>query len=229
MEFTDLLYRETKDIWEKYDRHPFIRGLENGDLDIEKFKFYMIQDYLYLWDYSKLFAIGALKSEDKEMIATFAKTMDLVINGEMDIHRGYMQRLGISEDEIENAEVSLINRSYTNYMLSVSQKGGYEEVVAALLSCAWTYADIAKAIDRRNPKAKEDPFYGEWVQGYLDNAFQETAEFYKSKMNQLGKYLDEKRKAFLLEVFRSCCLYELKFWDMAYDCAMDFKADEALV
>ncbi len=34
------------------------RELQTAALDKEKFKYYMIQDYLYLIDYTKVFAIG---------------------------------------------------------------------------------------------------------------------------------------------------------------------------
>lgn len=119
-------------------------------------------------------------------------------------------------EEAEETEMDFLNRSYTNYMLSVSQKGGYEEVVAALLSCAWTYAEIANGIDERNPKAKDHPFYGEWILGYTSKEFQEGAQKYIKQMDEIGKYLSPERKEYLKEVFRVCCLYELKFWDMAY-------------
>lgn len=224
MLFTDQLYDQTKEIWEAYFDHPFVKGIEDGSLDKDKFKFYMVQDYLYLWDYSKLFAIGALKTNDKDLIASFAKSMDVTLNYEMNIHRGYMDKLGISKEDQENERVSLINLSYTNYMLSVSQKGGYEEVVAALLSCAWTYAEIAKRIDKNNPKAKDHEFYGDWVKGYLSDEFQDTASLYLDQMNKLAESMGPERKKELIEIFRNCCLYELKFWDMSYNQAYDFGA-----
>ncbi|MDI9490951.1 MAG: thiaminase II [Clostridiaceae bacterium] len=227
MKFTDVLYDRTKEIWQAYDQHPFIKGIEDGSLAIDKFQFYMIQDYIYLWDYSKLFAIGALKAEDPQIIASFAGSMDFILNGEMEIHRGFMSDLGISEQEVLEEKTSLINRSYTNYMLSVSQKGGYEEVVAALLSCAWTYADIATGIDKRNPDAKKHEFYGRWIKGYISEDFQESAEIYKNQINEFAENLSEARKEYLIEVFYNCCLYELKFWDMAYNKAYDFEAVKA--
>ena len=33
-------------------------GIGDGSLDQEKFRYYMIQDYLYLIDYTRVFAIG---------------------------------------------------------------------------------------------------------------------------------------------------------------------------
>jgi len=226
MTFTQDLYGATQDIWKQYFNHPFIKGIENGNLDIEKFKFYMIQDYLYLYDYAKLFAIGILKSDNNDDMKLFASSLDSTLNTEMAIHRGYMERLGISEEDVSNTETSLINLSYTNYMLSIAQKGGQKEVIIALLSCAWTYAEIAKKINENNSSAKEHDFYGEWVSGYLDDSFQNIAQWFLTRVDQFGEYLSDVEKTQLTNIFRNCCVYELKFWDMAEKQSLDFSAEE---
>lgn len=46
MTTTERLLNAAADIWEGYHSHPFIRGIADGTLDSEKFRFYMIQDYL---------------------------------------------------------------------------------------------------------------------------------------------------------------------------------------
>lgn len=226
MTFTQDLYGATQDIMKQYFNHPFIKGIENGNLDIEKFKFYMIQDYLYLYDYAKLFAIGILKSDNNDDMKLFASSLDSTLNTEMAIHRGYMERLGISEEDVSNTETSLINLSYTNYMLSIAQKGGQKEVIIALLSCAWTYAEIAKKINENNSSAKEHEFYGEWVSGYLDDSFQNIAQWFLTRVDQFGEYLSDVEKTQLTNIFRNCCVYELKFWDMAEKQSLDFSAEE---
>ncbi|WP_216650246.1 hypothetical protein [Fundicoccus ignavus] len=103
MTFTQDLYGATQDILKQCFNHPFIKGIENGNLDIEKFKFYMIQDYLYLYDYAKLFAIGILKSDNNDDMKLFASSLNSTLNTEMAIHRGYMERLGISEEDVSNS------------------------------------------------------------------------------------------------------------------------------
>ena len=64
MKLSERLFQAATPIWDKNHQHPFVQGIGNGNLDIEKFKFYMCQDYLYLIDYSRLFALGSLKSSD---------------------------------------------------------------------------------------------------------------------------------------------------------------------
>ena len=66
MKFSEQLLEKLQPIWRKNHSHPFVKGIGAGTLDQEKFRFYMIQDYLYLIDYSKLFALGAVKATDLE-------------------------------------------------------------------------------------------------------------------------------------------------------------------
>lgn len=53
-ETVDKLLAATEEIWKAYNEHPFVLGIQNGTLDKEKFRHYIIQDYLYLEDYAKL-------------------------------------------------------------------------------------------------------------------------------------------------------------------------------
>ena len=64
----------TTDLWQAYYDHPFVLGIQNGDLDHEKFRFYTIQDYLYLFDYAKVFAIGMTKTNDPEVMHILQST-----------------------------------------------------------------------------------------------------------------------------------------------------------
>ena len=46
MTLTEELYESAKDIWAGYHEHPFVNGIGDGSLPIEKFRFYMLQDFV---------------------------------------------------------------------------------------------------------------------------------------------------------------------------------------
>lgn len=64
MKLSEKLYEYSKDIWDEYLKHPFILEMAYKTLDVEKYKYYMIQDYLYIKDYIKIFADIILKSDN---------------------------------------------------------------------------------------------------------------------------------------------------------------------
>ena len=55
---SDRLHAAAAPIWAKCLQHPFVQGLGDGTLEVEKFKFFMLQDYLYLFNYAKVFALA---------------------------------------------------------------------------------------------------------------------------------------------------------------------------
>ena len=135
----------------------------------------------------------------------------------MDIHRAYMARLGITPEEAETANVALDNLSYTSYMLRVAYEEGQAEVAAAILSCAVSYEVIAKKIVEKHPEALNHPFYGEWVSGYVADAYHEENQVLIDLMDRLSDGYSEKQLQHLEEIFTACSRYEMAFWDMAWD------------
>lgn len=217
MTMTERLLEATKEIWAGYNEKPFVKGIADGSLDHDKFKYYMIQDYLYLIDYTKVFSIGAAKSTDLAFMHLFAGYTHSILDGEMDIHRAYMERLGITREEAEQTPVALDNLSYTSYMLRIAYEGGAPEAAAAILSCALSYEWIAKKIAADRPDADKHPFYGEWIRGYASESYHKENEVLVEWMNRLAEDLSEKQKKHLVDIFVACSRYEAAFWDMAWE------------
>jgi len=213
---SDRLHEAAAPVWEKCLGHPFVTGIGEGTLEVEKFKYFMLQDYLYLFDYAKVFALGVVKARDPQLMRTFAKNVDAVLGGEMNIHRAYMKRLGITEEQVFAVRPSLDNLSYTNYMLSVASAGTPVEIVASILACSWSYAEIGQAL-AKIPGAPEHPFYGEWIQGYAGEEYAATNDALIRLMNDLAKDASEEQLKYLTEIFVNCSRYELGFWDMSWE------------
>ena len=163
----DRLLKATEDIWASYHEKPFVQGLKYGTLDQKKFRSYIIQDYWYLMDYTKVFAIGVAKSKSVEIMKLFAKYIQAILDGEVNVHNGYMADFGITQEELDHTPIQQDNRSYTSYMLSVAYRGGEAEILTAIFSCAYSYEVIARKIVEECPSAPEHPMYGRWVRGYI--------------------------------------------------------------
>lgn len=203
-------------VWEACLRHPSVTGIGDGTLDMEKFRYFMLQDYLYLFDYARVFALGVVKARDPELMRVFAANVDAILGGEMKIHRAYMKRLDITEEQVFSIKPALANLSYTSYMLSVAQTGGPMEIVASILACSWSYAEIGQAL-AAIPGAAEHPFYGEWIRGYASEEYAATNQALIELMDSLAADAGEEQLAYLTDVFVNCSRYELGFWDMAWD------------
>ena len=203
------------EIWKAYNGHPFVMGIQNSTLDKDKFRYYMIQDYLYLEDYAKTFAIGVAKAKSLKTANLFAKYIN-VMNGELNVHEGYFAKLSITQEEIDSARRSLSNLSYTSYMLRVAYEEGEAEILAAILACAYSYEIIAKNIVKNNPSSVNDEFYGDWVKGYISDSYSAENAVLLEEMNRLSENYTEKQIQHLVDIFVACSRYELAFWEMSW-------------
>ncbi|MDG0031165.1 thiaminase II [Priestia sp. Y58] len=218
MKFSERLYEKLQPIWRQNHNHPFVQGMGDGTLEKEKFRFYMIQDYLYLIDYAKLFAIGAMKATDLQTMGKFAGLLDSTLNEEMSLHREYAKKFEISEKELEKAQPSPTTLAYTHYMLHVGQSGTLAELVAALLPCMWSYWEIGKELSEK-PGANNE-FYREWIEMYSSEEFGELATWCINLFDSLTEDKSEAELEKLEEIFLNTTRFEYMFWDMAYNEAM---------
>lgn len=216
MRFSQRLYERVQVIWEQTHQHPFVQGLGDGSLPVDTFKFYMKQDYAFLIDYAKLFALGAMKAKDLDTMTQFAKLLHETLHGEMELHRQYAEQFGISRNELANTKPTPINLAYTRYMLQVAHNGSLEELISSLLPCMWSYWEIGKSLLKSHPSSVSHPLYGNWVRMYASSEFGELAQWLIGLLDDLAEGKPERELALLEEHFLNTSRFEYMFWDMVY-------------
>lgn len=219
MTTVERLLEATKEFWESYNEHPFVKGIEDGTLDKEKFRYYIIQDFLYLEDYAKSFAIGIAKARSIETTQIFSGYINLLTGSEMNIHHGYMGKFGVSQEEVDNTPRALDNLSYTSYMLRVAYEEGEAEILTAILSCAYSYELIAKKMVKNNPDCVNHEFYGEWISGYAGQEYASGNVVLINALNKLTENYTEQQLKHLTDIFVACSRYEYLFWDFSWKMA----------
>ena len=157
--------------------------------------------YLYLFDYAKVFAHTLTKTDNKEIMSLCSFSINNILNGEMKIHKGYMSRMGITDDEVENVKLSLTNLSYTSYMLNVAEHGDETAGLAAILSCAISYEFIGKWIAKNYPDSVNHEFYGEWVSGYSGEEYANSNRTLENLMNKLCENISDEKAKKLIDIF----------------------------
>ncbi len=213
-QFTDELRQSAAPIWEADLRHPFVRGIADGTLPMEKFKFYLIQDYLFLLDYSRVFAYGVIKAPDEATMALFSQLLNETLNTEMDLHRGYCEKFGISAAEMEQAPVAPTTHAYTRHVLNVAQSGTLAELIAGVLPCQWGYAEIGTTLAEQG--GSPEPLYQEWIEMYASEAFLALGKWLRSLLNELTAESSSAEKERLKRHFLFSSRYEYLFWEMAW-------------
>lgn len=216
MTFTEYLFEEVKEIWEGYLKHPFIKEIADGTLPKEKFKKYLIQDYLYLKEYSKVFCAGVVKAPTIQEMRFFYKSIKGTMEDETDIHIEYLKGFGLQPTEVECLDYELVTSSYTSYMQGVALTSGLKEIVAAVLPCTWSYNYIGRYLQETYGEKLEGNFYKPWIDLYGSKEFTDFSDEWIEYTNRLCEDLSEDERKKLRDIFIKASIYEMEFWHMAY-------------
>ena len=222
MSFSRDLKGKAEKVWEAGYTHPFVQELGNGTLDKEKFKFYLLQDYLYLLQYAKVFAIAAVKSDTEDSMTRFSSSQYFILAHEMNVHREYMARFGVTQEEVLAVKPSLFNRAYTANMLALGQTGNLAEILAAVFPCAWTYADYGKRLKAQYAGGLQENFYATWIEQYASEEFSESFAWFYGALDALVANMTAAARKNIEEIFITSVEFEYLFWDMAYKKQMSY-------
>lgn len=214
MKLSDTLREAAEPVWRAQHEHPFVRGIGDGTLDPERFKHWVRQDYLFLIEYCRLFALAAARAPDLDTLGRFADLLATTARTEMDLHRAYAREFGISESELAREPMAPTTRAYTDFLIRVAATGDFAELAAALLPCMWGFAEIGRAMKARGLPA--EPRYAKWVEMYAADDFAALADWCRELVDRLGTGASEPLRRRMTDAFLTSSRYELAFWEMAW-------------
>jgi thiaminase/transcriptional activator TenA len=213
---SDLFREESKLIWTALHQHPFITELSEGTLPLDKFRFFLEQDIFYLDEYARCLAMGAAKARSERELRYFTVDLNKVLDAEIPSNRSLLAQvidLG-AEDRGGSLAMAPANVAYTSYMQSLSLRGGSLEIMAALLPCAWTYVEIATALQERTETTH--PVYRGWIAYFTLPQTVEMVADMRRDFDALVVEEAEARRRELAQIFATSSRLERSFWEMAY-------------
>jgi thiaminase/transcriptional activator TenA len=214
--FCERLRAGAAPIWRRELEHPFVRGLADGSLPMDRFRFYLRQDYIFLIEYCRVFALAAAKARDLATIGVFTRLLHDTLETEMELHRDYCGRLGIARAELERAEPAPVTHAYTRHLTGVGWSGSVEEIVAAVLPCQLGYAEIGAALAQGQWQSSP---YAEWIRTYSAAEFTAGAERLRALLDQMTVGWPATALKPLEDHFLTSSRYEYLFWEMAWTAA----------
>lgn len=213
MKFTDELREATRNSWEQSLNHPFVKGIANGDLPLETFKNYILQDIYYLKHYAKAHALAAAQTDDFTLTAMLAEKARSTAEAELEIHEEHAEILHITDEEMQNFKPAPTAYSYTSHLYRATQTGRLAHSIAAMLPCYWLYADIGVKYKDARP---EEQLYINWLEMYASDWFQDATVEMIDLLDALVENETEAEKEKIKEQFIIAKEFELAFWEMSY-------------
>jgi thiaminase/transcriptional activator TenA len=211
--FTQDLWESARPVYRHTLEHPFLKGLADGKLPPEKFRFYLVQDALYLTRFSQALQVLASKAPDEEWSLTLSRHAIESIETERRMHVSLLASFGVGAEAMKTARAAPSNYAYTSHLLSVVQREPFVHGLAAVLPCYWIYWEVGKELKRKGSQNRD---YQRWIDQYSDPAYGKAVQQVLDMMNAEASKLTPTAREAVKDVFRTSARYEWMFWEMAW-------------
>jgi thiaminase/transcriptional activator TenA len=212
--FSAELREAAAPVWEQQVAHPFVAGIGDGTLPEDAFRFYVRQDYLFLIDYGRLLALAAARAPRLEWMRRFSGLAQSVLETEMDLHRQFAARWGVTTEQLESERTAPATGAYCDFLLRTAALGDFAELVASLLPCMWSYAEIG---ERLAAAGLPDERYAEWIRLYASDDFAQLAAWCRELTDAAAAEVAGPGRLRMHVAFRASSEHELAFWDSAWN------------
>lgn len=200
-------------LWTDFTGHRFVRGLGDGTLPTPAFRRYLTQDYLFLVQFARAYALAGFKAQS---LADLRAACDgcAAILGELPLHVSFCAGWGLDEPGMAAEPEALETVAYTRFVLDCGAAGDLLDLYAALAPCVLGYAEIGAQLAAwavpGNP-------YADWIATYAGPDYQGAAG---TTRNTLARLWTERggdaRVATLQATFNTAVRLETAFWDMGW-------------
>ena len=211
MAFTGELWKSIEPIYAAILRHPFLRGLTDGSLPRESFKFYAVQDALYLREFARALSLAGARAPQDDWIIMFNEHAAGALKVERSLHESFFQEFGLTSQGVASTPLAPTNLAYTSYLLAVAYGSPFHEAIAALLPCYWIYWEVGKELER---VGSADPLYKRWIGTYASEEFGSVVRAVLAATDQVAATLTPPEREAMRRHFITTSRYEWMFWDM---------------
>lgn len=209
MSYSEELRGQAAPIWDAIFEHPFLRELRAGTLPLEKFRYFLTQDWHYLDVFARTVGAAISKAPDSRTLEHLADRVLRPI--EKPLHRKLAEILQLEASQLDSTQPSPTTTAYMNHLLATAAQGGVGEIAAALLPCPWTFHEIGQRLgDVRHP------VYSEWAAFYASGFLAESVRAWRGFVDQAAIPASAAKRSAMANAFLLSSRYEYLFWEMAY-------------
>lgn len=201
--------------WQSYIQHRFVKELGDGSLPPDAFQHYLKQDYLFLIQFARAFALAAYKSATLSDLRQAKEGLQAIVDTELGLHIDYCREWGISEEQLANLPEARATLAYTRYVLDTGNRGDLLDLHVALSPCMVGYGEIANWLNSRATTVRGAANrYDAWIAMYESEEFQDAMQAEIRWLDERLADVSQARFEQLTRIFRDATRLEIDFWEM---------------
>ncbi|WP_158795449.1 TenA family protein [Pedobacter sp. L105] len=210
MKWSENAWNNIEEIYNSITEMPFNQELLTGQLLIDRFKFYMQQDGVYLGEFSRALSLIAARCFNNPYTLDFIRFAEGAVVVERSLHEGYFKQFEVSGI----TEASPTCQNYTQFLLTKAILDQVEVAIAAILPCFWIYKRVGDYI-YEHQNSENNP-YQEWINTYAGEDFGLLVEKAIAICDDVASQCSAVQQQQMTKAFIMASKLEWMFWDSAY-------------
>lgn len=208
--------------WSAYTQHPFVMQLGNGSLAQPCFLHYLKQDFLFLKQYARAYALAIYKAHTLADMRKALPSVHALLDSEINHHITYCSHWGLTEANLEAEDEDFGTVAYTRYVLDAGMTGDLVDLYTALAPCSIGYAEIGRLLANDKNTLVEGNEFASWIDLYSGSEFQQSVADGAQHFDQLLAEIDinSQRGQHLVKVFKTATRMEVAFWQQGLNAAI---------
>jgi thiaminase/transcriptional activator TenA len=211
MAFTRELWKSIEPIYAAILEHPFLRGLTDGSLPRESFKFYAVQDALYLREFARALSLAAARAPEDDWIIMFNEHAAGALKVERALHEGFFKDFGLTPADVRpdppGADEPRLHELPPGGCLRLPISRVHGRAPALLL-------DLLGGRQGARASGSADPLYKRWIGTYASEEFGAVVRAVLAATDQVAARLTASEREAMRGHFLATSRYEWMFWDM---------------
>ena len=193
--------------------------MDDGTLPEAAFRDYLVQDYLFLIQFARAYALSIYKSRSVQEMRGGLGGLKAILDVEMDLHVRLCAGWGIDAKQLEATPEKAQTVAYTRFVLDAGNAGDLLDLYVALAPCMIGYGEIGKNLTPGGVERSGDQTpYAEWINEYASAGYQQAAQDTVDLLDGLaGEMMTEERYPRLRSLFAAATRLEADFWQMGLD------------
>lgn len=211
MAFSDTLWRAVLPVYEAILLLPFNTELAAGTLKVDKFRYYLQQDALYIKAYARALALLAAKAPEQDVaneLLTYARDGVAI---EQLMHEHFFKAFHI--EPIEEPQPACL--SYMSFLIATAAIEPFETGLAAILPCFWIYREAGQVVAKNNTRS-DNPFQ-KWIDTYQDSQFSKDVDSIILTTNRAAETASNAVRQQMIAAFVTSTRLEYNFWNAAWN------------
>lgn len=213
MSFSQTVWEDVAPLRRAIHDHPFLNELAAGTLAPESFRHYILQDSLYLAEYSRALALAAARAPTASGRLEFSDGAKVAVQVEEALHQAFFAQFGVTAEIAAASEPTPACLAYTSYLSALAATRSYEELIAGILPCFWVYWEVGCDV---KPRAVSPNRYAAWIDTYAAPAFGEATDRVRALVDEAAGNATQATRDAMVIAFRNATRFEWMFWDSAW-------------